>query len=242
MTTQADTNAAVCEREERREDELAFNNALCGRDSGSDKYNVIKQRIDRKQQEQEAEKQRLTALEMLLLDDEYRAAWQNAMNAINRARDAVNDALARAKTELEAAQQAHNLLMENAATFGDEAVFLDEDGYFYTMDGEQLSDDDMLLVNAPENPTMRAAIEDSADRLASAQERYAFVSGKDQELSTVEQKAHDPDKPIASIQGLDSILKESEALRRSVVSIEEKDHNFVVTHVDPAKLPALDGF
>ena len=203
MTTQADKNAAALRHEERREDERAFNDALCGRDSGSDRYCAIRQRnADDQLRKQEAEKQRLTALEMLLLDAEYRAAWQNAMNAINRAREAVNEAMAKAETELKAAQKAHNRLLENAATFGYELVFLDTGEYCYTMNGERLSDDDMLLVNAPENPTMRTAIEASADRLASAQERYAFVSDKDQELIAVEQKVNDPDKPQESIEQL----------------------------------------
>jgi len=239
MTTQADTNAAVCEREERREDERAFNDALCGRDSGSDRYSAIRRRnADDQQRKQAAEKHRLTALEMLLLDAEYRAAWQNAMNAINRAREAVNEAMARAEIEFKAAQKAHNQLLENAATFGDERVFLDTDGYFYTMDGERLSDDDMLLVNVPENPTMRAAIEASADRLASAQKRYAFVSGKDQELITVEQKAHDPDKPIASIQGLAKIEEEIKAINHSVSEFAQRNSKIQLSQ-SPVLVPEL---
>lgn len=239
MTTQADINAVGRKREERREDERAFNDALCGRDSGSDRYSVIKQRnADDQQRRQEAEKQRLTALEMLLLDAEYRAAWQNAMNAINRARDAVNDALARAEAEFKAAQKAHNLLLENAATVGDEAVFLDGDGYFYTMNGARLSDDDMLLVNVPENSTMRAAIEASADRLASAQERYAYVSGKDQELITVERKAHDPDSPYV-LEELGEIEEIADRVHQNLAASANKhNEHLIVDH--PVSVPDLN--
>tara|TARA_Y100001949_G_scaffold117195_1_gene99641 strand:- start:665 stop:1384 length:720 start_codon:yes stop_codon:yes gene_type:complete len=236
MTTQADTNAAVRKREECLEDERAFNDALCGRNSGSDRYSAKRQHAD-DQKRKQAEKQRLTALEMLLLDAEYRAAWQNAMNAINRAREAVNDALARAKTELEAAQQAHNLLMENAATFGDEAVFLDEDGYFYTMDGERLSDDDMLLVNVPENPTMRTAIEASADRLASAQERYAFVSGKDQELLTMEAKTSNSDAPVTSMDQLNEMVDEA---RKIELSIDQRPRGHTQLQISTSTVQAPD--
>lgn len=235
MTTQADTNAAVRKREECLEDERAFNDALCGRDSGSDRYSAIRQRNNADdQQRKQAEEQRFTALEMLLLDDEYRAAWQSAMNAINRARDAVNDALVKAETELKAAQKAHNQLLENAATFGYVRVLLDTGEYFYTMNGERLSDDEMFS----ENPSMKAAIEASADRLASAQERYAFVSGKDQELITVEQKVNDPDKPMASIQGLAKIEEEIKAINHSVSEFAQRNSKIQLSQ-SPVLVPEL---
>ncbi len=237
MTTQADINVVEHKREERLEDERAFNDALCGRDSGSDRYSALRQRNADDQQRKQAEKQRLTALEMLLLDDEYRAAWQNAMNAINRSRDAVNEAMAKAETQLTAAQKAHNRLLENAATFGDEAVFLDEDGYFYTMNGEQLSDDDMLLVNAPENPTMRAAIEASADRLASAQKRYAFVSGKDQELLTMEANASNSDAPVTSMDQLSEMVDEA---RKIELSIDQQPRSHTQLQISTSKVQAPD--
>ena len=217
MTTQADKNAAALRHEERREDERAFNDALCGRDSGSDRYCAIRQRnADDQLRKQEAEKQRLTALEMLLLDAEYRAAWQNAMNAINRAREAVNEAMAKAETELKAAQKAHNRLLENAATFGYELVFLDTGEYCYTMNGERLSDDEMFS----ENPSMKAAIEASADRLASAQERYAFVSGKENRLTEIEHEISDSDQPVNSMEAIQALEDEATAIRDSLVLTE----------------------
>lgn len=184
-----------------------YHNELAGNDVGR----IQRFGFDRVRKEAAIkEERRKSAFEQMMLSEAYRAAWMDAMNAVNKAENALYEALVDASNDLSLVQNIHKDLMDNAATTADGTkVFRDKDGHAYNEKGERLSADIAATIIWPDDAPTWEEYSESSDKLRTAKGRYKDINAKSDRLAEIREELNDKDNPLS----LDEIEdREQEAL------------------------------
>lgn len=212
-----------------------YNNELAGNDVG---------RIQRfgfehlRKETVQEEKRKKSALDQMMLSEAYRAAWIGAMDAVNKADDAVYRALLNASHDLSIAEKTHEDLLDNAATTADGTkVFRDKNGNAYTENGERLSAEIMANIMWADNAPTWEEYSDSREKLTSAQDRYSDVNAKSDRLVEIREELNDEDNP-ASIDLVTGLEQEANDIRKSL-SVAKISHELELASEKPTHTPDL---
>ncbi|MBV1873871.1 MAG: hypothetical protein KUG80_03770 [Gammaproteobacteria bacterium] len=217
---------------ENRDD---YNNELAGNNVGR----IQRFGFDhvRKEAVQE-EKRKKSALDQMMLSEAYRAAWTGAMDAVNKADDAVYKALVDASNDLSIAQKTQKDLLDNAATTkGGTKVFRDKDGNAYTENGERLCPEIMANIMWADNAPTWEKYSESKEYLTSSQDRYNDVNTKSDRLVEIREELTDNDNP-ASIDLVTKLEQEANDIRESL-SVAKISHELELTSEKPTHIPDL---
>lgn len=165
-------------------------------------------------------KRKKSALDQMMLNEAYRAAWMGAMDAVNKAETAIYEALVDASNDLSLAQNRHKKLLDNAATSADGTkVFRDKDGNVYNESGERLSAEIIATIIWSDNSPSWEEYSEGKEHLTSAQDRYNDVNAKSDRLFEIREELTDEDNPL-SIERIDE-------LKQDALDLQESLHNDV---------------
>lgn len=95
-----------------------------------------------KSKQERADKQFRTMLDLLLLDAEYRALYEDALKRLGDLENATQRAIEKAEQEITQAQQDLQDILDRAPTLDGVRVFKDEDGNVWTEHGARVKDQD----------------------------------------------------------------------------------------------------
>ncbi|WP_417449553.1 hypothetical protein [Kordiimonas sp.] len=125
--------------ERKREDFVDLQNELAGRETGKTSRFLSKEERDRRSGKTASNQTRMSALDILLMDPEYRAAYNGLMNLLDDAEQdtqrSIDDAevqLSKAKDDLEDTQNRASTLPDGTR------VYQDKDGNVFSEDGTQI--------------------------------------------------------------------------------------------------------
>lgn len=164
------------------------------------------------------EERRKSSLEQMMLNEAYRAAWMDAMDAVNKADNALYEALVDASNDLSLAQNSHNDLLDNTATTADGTkVFRDKDGHVYNEKGERLPDDVAATIIWPDDAPTWEEYSESSDKLKTAKGRYRDINAKSDRLAEIREELNDKDNPL-SIDEIEDRGREAEAIHQKINS------------------------
>ena len=212
----ADGSAAQLARQKLEFSDLQ--DEIAGRDNGKARRFISRDQDPREQSRKDqkaATQAALSALQARLLDPEYRAAYQRAHDAIDRAQAALDDALLDNADEIERLAIQAREMDEAAAHLADgTAIFMDAGGVLRTADGRPLRSEAVpssliIPVDAPSYED-RAAVRDAA---IEAHARGAdLATFQTDVIDAARDRLQDEDDPLE--------LGEVEALQRDVERAE----------------------
>lgn len=179
-----------------------------------------KKRLERQLQ------QALSELQQRLRDPEYRAAWDSANEAIDRAQIAVDQAIEE-NTDL------LDVLEDRAPKLADgRAVYLNPDGTGRTKDGETISLAEMALLTIPKDaPTW--------DEYETAWKRQAELAQKSEKIDRARTTVNDPNNPAEKPE-LEDITKDMDIITRDAEGRPILQQSFNPVALPPVGPPALD--
>jgi len=206
--------------QKRRQDIDDLNNEMAGRDVGRIRRFLPDrdpETIEQKKREKDA---RETALQQLLRDPAYAAAYERACNAIDRAQAALDEALLENAETVERLAEELEAMEGRAARLPDgRAVFRAHDGTLRTADGQRLRSEAVpasLII-----PLDAPSYEDyamSRDALTDARERGHELSRVQTEvIDPARERTHDADNPPNQDE-LDAIEREMDEIAEEVAS------------------------
>ncbi|SIS41861.1 hypothetical protein SAMN05421686_101115 [Thalassolituus maritimus] len=213
MSSDQDT-IQKAETDLRREKDLDdYHNELMGNDVGR----IQRFGFEHGRQEAAAdEKRKKSAFEQMMFNEVYRAAWESAMDAVNRAENAVYEALIQASYDLSAAETSYNDLLKQATTTTDGTkVFCDKDGNVYTEDGEPLPAEIAESLVWDDNAPTWEEYSASKENLTNAQSRYGEVNAKSGRLVEIREELTDENNP-ASIERIHELTQDALDLQESL--------------------------
>jgi hypothetical protein len=170
----------------RIEDNLReYNHALAGIHIGNNTHISLKKRHDdRINKSGSTTKQ--TALDILLSNPAYEAAYKSAMQAYDRAQTAVYDGLSKAAQELAAAESIMNDTLDGATTLDDGTkVFMAQDGSVYTEDGRKLDEDECVGIDWKEGAPSWEKYQKDKARLTDAQKQHDYMLALEKRLEGI---------------------------------------------------------
>ena len=130
----------------RAQDREDFNQDMAGVDVG--RMSRFGDNRERKRRARNTENERRSRLDILLMDAAYRAAYDNAMSALNGAEEAVYSAQLEAADTVASTRSALNDAIDQATTLPDGMkVFRSKDGSVYTEDGRKLNDKESAAID-----------------------------------------------------------------------------------------------
>jgi hypothetical protein len=208
--------------QKRRQDIDDLNNEMAGRDVGRIRRFLPDrdpETIAQKKREKDA---RETALQQLLRDPAYAAAYERACNAIDRAQAALDEALLENAETVERLAQELEAMEGRAARLPDgRAVFRANDGTLRTADGQRLRSEAVLASLII--PTDAPSYEDyaaSRDALTDARERGHQLSRVQTEvIDPARNRTHDADNPL-SFDELEEIEREMGRAEEALVQAD----------------------
>lgn len=198
MSSDQDT-IQKAETDFRREKDLDdYHNELMGNDVGR----IQRFGFEHGRQEAAAdEKRKKSAFEQMMFNEAYRAAWESAMDAVNRAENAVYEALIQASYDVSVAETSYNDLLDQATTTADGTkVFRDKDGNVYTEDGEPLPAEIAESLVWDDNAPTWEEYSASKEKLTNAQSRYSEVNAKSGRLVEIREELTDQNDPLSIVE------------------------------------------
>lgn len=215
-----------------------MNQALQGNDGRTGTiYHEIRDR-DKQIKAETQKKEQQSKLQALLLDAQYKAAYDAAMSAFNEAQSAVYDALIDAKNALNQATQHHNQLMERASTYNGVRVFMDEQGHAYTEDGQRLTEEEILDVEWREDAPSYEAFIESRDDLSKKQKRFDTVDRYQNRLDSIHKELNNEDNP-PSKERLEELTDELNQITNSANNKASMGDELEIQKPESAKIPEL---
>ncbi len=225
------------QREKRQEQDLDdLNNERAGNQTGrAARFGILKS----DQQEQELNKRKRTAFDILMQDAEYRAAWENAISALNQANTLIYQALTQAGDRLTTSRQSHQNLLDRAATLpGGERVFLDVNGEAYNENGEQLSIDELASIEWGAAHPSWEAYRETKSALESAKQDHDTILNQQTRLDKIRTALEDTDNPT-SIENIELLTEEINGIAMLVSPKTETKQQLEVKQINASFVPDL---
>ena len=195
--------------------ELAdLNNEAAGRETGRIRRFLHDRDPQTTQAKKDENERRLSALMRLLQDPDYRAAYDAAWLAFEEAQIAVDDALLDNAEAIERLTAYTDEMDARAHKLGIEAVFQDETGRFFRVDGTALSDEETARVERSADAPSFEARRQAGDALEAAQARRAHILEIQATiLDPARERLQDEDNPMSQEE-----LRDLEATMKAVPS------------------------
>lgn len=203
-----DSRRVAKQAQQEREDYKDYCDEIAGRPNGKIGRYVSKCLTEAQKQKERRER---TALELALLDVQYREAYNNAMDALAEAEAVVQRALLSSAQELNTATLHHDALLSRASTLGERRVFMDDDGKAYDELGNQLSEDEIQQVDWRENSPAWKVYDQSLERVSKAQIAFDRYSNTQERVDRIRNRLESHDDPLSQ-QKLNSFETELRAI------------------------------
>ena len=179
----------------------------------------------------------LSALDVLMSDPEYAALYKSTMDLLGRAETATEDALHRARGELDRAEDALESALGDANKLPDgTAIIRDENGAVWTADGRRVEGEALEGVVWKEGAVSyedflkrRKALEEARKRVEDLQRYQTDVLGRARD------RISDPDNPPTK-EELEEIQKDIEEKAPGALKMAEPDLDLSVGSSAPANL------
>lgn len=204
------------DKETKREiDRRDFNDEMAGRETGRQER-FTSGRSDHAQTERKREKEATESqLRMLLRDAEYARLYERAWDALNSTQAALDEEMLRNEEATARLSGLVDTMESRAATLpSGEKVFRSKDGNLYTADGRQLSDNEAVGIETPEDATDYDAYLQAKEALKKAQARGAKLAGIQTDvIDPARGRLIDEDNPPSpdELRGMTKKLREVEA-------------------------------
>lgn len=222
---------------DRQHDWNDFNNELSGLEVGRPQRFLTDNEVDaygddRKKKE---ERRHLSRIEQLLMDEAYKAAYQDAMRSLYETQHAVYEALKESAQELALAEALNQDILDRASTLSDGTrVFLDDDGSAYTEDGRKLTEEEFGEVEWRDDSPRWTEFKNSTDTLDKARDRNDQMQRHSDRVEEIERELDDhPD----SQKRVDELKDELDTIINSVDNTAQKE--LTLQSETPAVLPTL---
>ena len=175
---------------------------------------------------QKEENRKLSVLELLLLNVQYQKAYNRAMDAFYAAKDAVAEALFKARADFKEVKNSHENLLARADTMIDGTkVFVGEDNEIYTEHGKRLSEAQKHLVEHREGSPTWEQFKQSELNIKQRQFRFEKLMGYQSRLNEIGEQLHDNDKAF-ELEGLGDVTDELHSIRDESTNIEVLKEDF----------------
>jgi len=155
--------------------------------------------VDGEGEKKRSERRYRNMLEMLLAEDaRYAKLYFEVQDTLNRARQAVDQALVDIRQHLEDSERTLRLMQDNAARLDDGTMVFRSavDGNVYTEDGRKLSDDEARNIEFPENAPSREDYNTAKGNVETAQEQIAEAEAYQRDIDQAEERRLDADNPL----------------------------------------------
>ncbi len=160
-------------------------------------------------------------LEMLLAEDaRYAKLYYEVQDTLNRARQAVDQALTDIHQHLEEAEKTLRIMQDSAARLDDGTMVFRStvDGHVYTEDGRKLSDDEAQDIEFPENAPNREGYNTQWTKVETAKQQIAEVETYQREvLDPAQERMNDENDP-PSLEELKKIERDVQTQKPEVLS------------------------
>ena len=182
----------------RQQDMDDLNNERAGNETGR----ITRFLPDRDPKHIQAKKQederKLSALMQLMRDPVYAAAYEAAWDAFERAQKAVHDALTETAEAIENLETITRAMDARAHRLGDEAVYQDESGQFFRVNGTALTEEEVGRVSRSADANSFEARRMAQDALEAAQARRAeILEIQTTVLDPARERLADEDNPMS---------------------------------------------
>ncbi len=170
------------------------------------------------------DERKLSALMRLLEDPAYRAAFDGAWAAYERAQSTVDDALNESVEAVERLTDYVEKMDARAHRLGDEAVFQDASGRFFWADGSPLSDEETSRVERSADAPSFEARRQAGDALEAAQARRAHILEiQATVLDPVRARLQDEDNPMSQSE-LEAVTRDLDGVTEQVQDRSMRNH------------------
>lgn len=199
-----------------------FNNSMAGRETGRrirfGYENETPRDIARK------EKQKRALERALLLSAKYAALYNETLQNLNNAENAVYDAQIKAHEAVNDAEKALQQALEKAnTTEGGTAIFQAADGSVYTQDGQLLKGDELDSITWPDDAPSWEEYQKLQRDLQEKQQFYDLMNSHEQRLGELRAEMEDKDNPPTE-ERLKEMNEEIAEIHNDAAPIQTKEY------------------
>lgn len=183
-----------------------------------------------KSKQERADKQFRTMLDLLLLDAEYRALYEDALNRLGDLENATQRAIEKAEQEITQAQQGLQDILDRAPVLDGVRVFKDKDGNVWTEHGAQVKDQDVERIewrgDEPSHEEFMAGTSNLEQKIQAHKELLEYQTDV---LGSARGKLTDPNNPLKKDE-LSGFIRNIEDSAPTLVQAEIKGNASEATH------------
>ncbi len=210
----------IVNREKQEQDD--FNNSMSDRETGRQRWFGYERNSTQNKSRKEREKHSLQ--QALALSAAYAKLYQQTMQNLNEAENAVYEAQVKAAETVNEAQNALDQTIEKASTTVDgTAVFRSADGSVYTYDGRLLEGDELDGITWREDEPSWEEYQKQLDDLREKQDYLDRMISHEQRLAELRTEMEDEDNPPTE-ERLKEIQKDIEEIHNDAAPLQTKDY------------------
>ncbi len=194
-------------------DRIDLNHEISGEPTGRIPRFLAKNHhgVGSESEKKKSERRYRNMLEMLLAEDaRYAKLYYEVQDTLNKARQAVDQALIDIHQHLEEAERTLRIMQDNATRLEDGTMVFRStiDGHVYTEDGRKLSDDEAQSVELSENAPSQEDYNTQREKVVALKDQKSEAETYKRDIDHAEERLHDAENPLT--------LEELETLERDI--------------------------